>query len=106
LDRAAHERAVEEASRVARQRGRPTLASDIRETTGDWLIRAGNDVSFHASFPVVGRLQLPFDLTVKGRLQIASSLADALLAIALWDALDDATKDELLGPWVQFVNDD
>jgi hypothetical protein len=51
-------------------------------------------------------LQLPFDLTVKDRLQIASSLADALLAIALWDALDDATKDELLGPWVQFVNDD
>ena len=37
------------------------------------------------------------------QVRVMRSLQDAVTAVALWDALDDGSRDELLGPWVALV---
>jgi len=47
---------------------------------------------------------LPLDVretagTTDDPVRVMRSIADAIAAIALWDVLDEANRDELLGPW-------
>ena len=102
LDREGHRRAVDEATRIAAERGRPSLPDDVRRTAQDWLIRLFNQTEFAPT--VVGPA---FSRSVgrgSDRAQIASSLSEALLALALADQLDEADRDELLGPWAQLAD--
>ena len=97
VDEAEIERAREAAHAVARERGlEPALeaarhkvlefvAEDYRETAaGLGYVGAGPSVGFGAD---------------DDRLRVMQSLADAVIAIVLGDALDEADRGQLMGSW-------
>lgn len=98
----AHRRALDEAELIAIERGRPTLHDDVRSTAGAWLLHRFNEAD--ANPATVGVFWTARDATrATDRVRIATSLAEALLAIALWDQLDEDTRNGLLGPWARFI---
>jgi hypothetical protein len=100
-DEAEMDRARQAAHRVARELGlEPALeaarhevlgfvAEDYRDTaSGLGYVGAGPSVGFGAD---------------DDRLRVMQSLADAVMAIVLDDALDEADRDELLGAWDELL---
>jgi hypothetical protein len=87
--RAAHdlarERGLEPTLEAARHKVLKFVADDYRETTAQLgYVRAGPTVGFGPD---------------EDRLRVMQSLADAVIAIVLGDALDEADQVELLGAW-------
>ena len=41
--------------------------------------------------------------SAEDRARIATTLGEAVTALALWDDLDEADRDELLGPWEELA---
>jgi len=81
----ARERGVEPALEAARHEVVALVADDYRQTAaGLGYVGAGPSVGFGAD---------------DDRLRVMQSLADAVIAIVLGDALDDGDRAELMGAW-------
>ena len=81
----ARERGLEPALEAARHEVLAFVADDYRETAaGLGYVGAGPSVGFGAD---------------DDRLRVMQSLADAVIAIVLDDALDEADRAELIGAW-------
>jgi hypothetical protein len=81
----AHERGLEPALEAARHEVLEFVAEDFRATAaGLGYVGAGPSVGFGAD---------------DDRLRVMQSLADAVIAIVLGDALDEADRAQLMGAW-------
>jgi hypothetical protein len=99
-DRAAWERARDEAARVAAERGRARRVRDVREAAERWVLNL-----YNRSDQQPGWFEVNWGRpgTVEDRAWLAESLGTATMAILLADDLSDGVLDELLGPWATLV---
>jgi hypothetical protein len=88
----AGERGLEPALEAARHDVLEFVADDYRQTTAQ--------LGYSGAAPTVG-----FGAD-DDRLRIMQSLADAVMAIVLGDALDEADRTELLGAWDELLTSD
>ena len=89
----ARERGLEPALDAARQQVLAFVAGDYRETSAGLGFLGGGA-------PTVG-----FGAD-DDRLRIMQSLADAVMAVVLGDALDESDRDELIGAWDEILTND
>jgi hypothetical protein len=100
-NRAAFERARDEAARVATERGRERRVHEVREAAGRWVLNL-----YSSSHQQPGWYEVNWGRpgTVEDRAWLAESLGTASTAILLADDLPDELVDELLGPWGTLVD--
>lgn len=100
LDTGAHDAARETADRAAGEHQWDAGIAALRALAVDWVSRG-----LLAQPPwVASELGMPTRVLRPGdTARLAQSLADAFRAVAMWDDLDEADRDELLGPWASLV---
>ena len=102
LDAAAHARAVDAARTAAAERRREDLLTEIRRQSNEWVARLFSRQQYYPEWygPSMGRSVGNVD----DRVKLARSLADAVTGLMVWDVLDEADLDELIGPWVTLID--
>lgn len=103
LDPVGHEASRERAMGAARIGGRTALVDDATARIADWIARAFGTRSFDPEMVALAWRHEPLRLEDRERLR--ETLADAALAIAVEDLVDDATHAELVGPCGRLVGD-
>lgn len=98
LDEGAHRRSVHRAAGAARLVRLTDAVTDARRLADVQIFSRDHAASL--TQPVWARTDM-----AKDRANIADSLGDAVTAIILGDRLDPADRDELLGLWVDRVDD-
>jgi hypothetical protein len=99
-NKAAYRTALEEAARVARERGREDRVRELREAAERWVLNV-----YGSSHQQPGWYEVNWGRpgSVEDRAWLAESLGTATTAVLLSDDLPDATVAELLGPWGTLV---
>jgi hypothetical protein len=92
-----HSQAVAAAAEAARERHLGPQVEAVREAALDYVTRAYQNASTRISYfgPTTSTGFGPTD----DRVRVMRSLADAVTAVFLDDALDDADRAELIGAW-------
>ncbi len=101
LDEQAYARAADQARAVSVERRRESVLKAIQGDVGDWLGRLYSAQQFYPEW--TGTAWGKSSGSAEDRVRLRRSLFDAISAIVLWDALDDADRDELVGPWAALV---
>jgi hypothetical protein len=96
-----HRRAVESAALTARTSGLETAVDAAREVVVSYLTRVYGDAQMRTSF--VGLNSAPGLGPTEERVRVMRSAGDAVAAIVLWEALDEADRAELLGAWARLA---
>jgi hypothetical protein len=91
-----HQRAVDNAERVAIETGRQVAVAEARRIAWDYIDRRYAAAGYR---PGLGITAWPALTSGPERADLAASFGDAVTAIVLEDLLDEADLDELLGPW-------
>jgi hypothetical protein len=91
----AHGRAVEVATRVADERRLDSAVEAARERVIGYIQTAYK----HSMMRIEGAGLSPNFGPTDDRVLVMRSVADAVTAVVLGDALDDETQEELLGAW-------
>jgi hypothetical protein len=97
LDSAAHDAARATADRLAAERAWQDGMAALRALAINWIQERIDDPTAWAG--IAGRRGDGLSTQVDDLRRVTQSLADAFRAVALWDELDEADRDELLGPW-------
>ena len=97
-DQQAHEDAWTQAVARAAVGGLTVEMEDARTAAAAWATRGSN-----APWPYGLAME---DTWLQMRRQVGPALADAAVAIFLGDALDEAARRTLLGPWLSAVDDE
>lgn len=102
LDAEAHAAAVARAEDEARVTSRTDALERVRADAGAWVIRL-----YNSSTNQPGWMEANWGRpgTTRDRANLATSLTEALTALVLWDRLDEADRDELLGPFAALLED-
>jgi hypothetical protein len=100
-DREAHQRALDEAALVAIDSGREPAVKEARSRLIEFIIRAYGQDQYRPTW--IGLNWGQSTGTTDDRVKVMRSLADAIAALVLWDRLDEADREELLGPWGALV---
>jgi len=100
LNRTAYRKALDEAARVARERGREARISGLREAAERWVLTV-----YGSSNQQPGWYEVNWGRpgSVEDRAWLAESLGTAAAAILLSDDLPEDVVDELLGPWATLL---
>jgi hypothetical protein len=101
LDTASHSRAIVAAQRIAEQRNVEAALEAARQAMVDWVSRLHSTQQPYPEW--VGRSLGRSSGTAGDRADVAMTLGDATVALALWDWLDEADREELLGAWTELV---
>jgi hypothetical protein len=97
----AHQRAGERAVLVASQAGLTDAINAARTAVTTFIGNQYTAAQFRTS--VLGMNTAPGLGPADDRVRVLRSIGDAIAAIVLWDALDEADRAELLGPWSNLV---
>ena len=102
LDPAAHAAAAARAEDEARLTSRTSALARVRADADAWVLRL-----YNSSTNQPGWMEANWGRpgTTKDRANLATSLAEALTALVLWDRLDEADRDELVGPFASLVDE-
>ena len=101
LDIPVHEAARESADRIAAERGWIDGLAAAFGLALDWLDRRFSEWQVMRTLTAI-----PNPATrPEDRARVAQSVVDAVRAVALWDDLDEADRDELMGPWAALVDE-
>lgn len=103
LDPGEHEAARARASEAARFGARVVLIEDATTRIDDWIGRSFGTRSFDPELVALAWRHEPLRLEDRSRLE--ATLADAALAVAVEDLVDEATYGELVGPCTMLVDD-
>jgi hypothetical protein len=95
-----HRRTIDDADLVAIESGREDAVGAVRSTALDYVNRKFVQAQFRPTWAGLAWVSAG---TVDDRMRIANSLGEAMIAVALWDVLDEADRDEMLGPWASLV---
>ncbi len=96
------ELARKEADRLAAERGWTDGLIAARRIVLDWLDRRFVELGPTDSFPGLPAVSR-YSVSVRDRIRIGQTLADAIRAVVFWDELAEADRDQLLGPWAALV---
>jgi hypothetical protein len=101
-DERAHAEAVERAEVAARESVRAAAIERVRADADEWVVRL-----YNRSTNQPGWYEANWGRPGSGadRANLAASLGEALTALVLWDRLDDADRDELLGPFAALLEE-
>ncbi len=98
-----HQRAVDNAERVTIETARQAAVAEARRIAWDYIERRFAEGGYRR-----GIEGIDWTMTItsgEDRARLAKSLEEALTAIVLEDALDEADADELLGAWASLTRD-
>lgn len=101
LDPTAHDTARDTADRIACEHAWGDAVAALRSLAIDWVDSRLRDPQ--AGLAWTGARNEAFSTRTGDLALAAQSLTDAFRAVALWDELDEADRDELLGPWGSLV---
>ena len=101
LDSDTHERARAAADEQIQWHGWQEALASIRHSLLQWMVRRFVSMSSRADWGQVGLMRE--NLRIGDEMRIGQSLADALRAIVVWDEIDEAYRDELLGTWAALI---
>jgi hypothetical protein len=101
LDSERHDEARAAADRIATERGWEAGIAALRGLAIDWVEQRMDDPS--AWLGALGTRADGLSMRSEDLGRAGQSLADAFRAVALWDDLDEARRDELVGPWASLV---
>jgi hypothetical protein len=101
LDAVAHDTARDTADRIAGEHGWGDGVAALRGLALDWVDGRLRDPQ--AALAWTGARNEAFSTRTGDLALAAQSLTDAFRAVAFWDELDEADRDELLGPWASLV---
>ena len=97
LDPVARERAITAADDVLTTMARRDEVLDVVRAIREWALRAyARELDRRIPQAIFGLGSAP---SVDDRLAFLGSLEPAVVAVCLWDDLDDEDRAELLGPW-------
>ena len=96
LETEAHEHARAVADERIQWHGWQEPVLSMRNDLLQWMIRRFSQIPRSEVVPFAG---VPETLQVADSMRIGQSLADALRAIVVWDEIDEAYRDELIGAW-------
>jgi hypothetical protein len=101
LDREGHEESLRAASREAFDTNRRRILDRVHRDADAWLNRLFSRHQFYPEWagPQMGMIAG----TVGDRVRLAESLKSVLTALVLWDVLDEAYRDHLVGPWSALI---
>jgi hypothetical protein len=99
-NRAAYRKALDDAARLARERGREQRIGELRAAAERWVLNV-----YGSSHQQPGWYEVNWGRpgSVEDRAWLAESLGTATMAILLADDLPDDMTDELLGPWATLL---
>jgi hypothetical protein len=95
-----HRRAAENAERVMVETARQTIVAEARRIAWDYIERRYAENGYRVGIGVSGWTNLT---SGEDRARLAKSFEEALMAIVLEDALDEADMDEMLGAWASLA---
>jgi len=100
-NRAAYRTALDEAARVARERGREQRIAELRAAAERWVLNL-----YGSSNQQPGWFEVNWGRpgSIEDRAWLAESLGTATMAILLSDDLPEELVDELLGPWASLLD--
>jgi hypothetical protein len=95
-----HARALDAVDAAARESGRLDALGRVRADADEWVVRLYNRSTaqpgwYEANWGRPGSSQ--------DRANLATSLGEALGALVVWDRIDEADRDELLGTWADLA---
>jgi hypothetical protein len=97
----AHGEALERAKAAAAASGLQGAVDEARNGLTSYLDRVYTDGAFRNSGETFQWGSLG---TMEDRIRVATSLGDAIAALVLGDALDEADRAELLGAWANLID--
>jgi hypothetical protein len=101
LDAGAHAASIDRADQAARDCLRTDAVAQVRADADEWVLRLYNSSTtqpgwYEANWGRPG--------TAGDRANLAASMGDALIALVVWDRLDEEDRDELLGPFATLLD--
>jgi hypothetical protein len=102
LDQEAYDESVTAATRAAFDTDRREILEEGHRAASRWLDRLYSQQQFYPEWagPAMSRsVGTAADLT-----RLRRSMLDAISALVLWDVLDEAYRDELIGPWAALID--
>jgi hypothetical protein len=101
LDREGYDESVRSARRAAFDTNRRGVLDQVHRDADAWLNRLFSRHQFHPEWtgPQMGVIAG----TVGDRIRLGEALKSVLTALVLWDVLDDACRDHLVGPWAALI---
>jgi hypothetical protein len=96
-----HRRAADNAERVTIETARQAIVAEARRIAWDYIERRYSEGGYRVGIGVTG--WTPNITSGEDRAGLAKSFEQALTAIVLEDALDEADVDEMLGAWVSLA---
>jgi hypothetical protein len=99
-DSEGYDESLRAASRAAFESGRRGVIDDVQRSADRWL----DDLyTRQAVIPEWAGLTGGVGSTVVDRVRQHQSLRNAISALVLWDVLDEAYLDHLVGPWAALI---
>jgi hypothetical protein len=95
-----HRRAVDNAELVMVETARQTIVAEARRIAWDYIERRYAEDGYRVGIGITGWTNLT---SGEDRARLAKSFEEALTAIVLEDALDEADVDEMLGAWASLT---
>jgi hypothetical protein len=97
-----HDLAVRTAESAADGLGLEAAVAATKEAAADYVARAYQNAMMRISY--MGTMTATGFGEAADQVRVMRSLQDAVTALVLWEALDEGSRDELLGPWVALVD--
>ena len=95
-----HQKAVDNAERLTIETAREAAVSEARRIAWDYIERRYAENGYRVGIGMTGWTNLT---SGEDRARLAKSFEEALTAIVLEDALDEADVDEMLGAWASLA---
>jgi hypothetical protein len=95
-----HRRAADNAELVMVETARQTIVAEARRIAWDYIERRYSENGYRVGIGMTGWTNLT---SGEDRARLAKSFEEALTAIVLEDALDEADVDEMLGAWASLA---
>jgi hypothetical protein len=95
-----HQRAADNAELVMVETARQTIVAEARRIAWDYIERRYAEDGYRVGIGITGWTNLT---SGEDRARLAKSFEEALTAIVLEDALDEADVDEMLGAWASLT---
>lgn len=96
-----HRRAVERAALVAREAGLEAGVEEAKRRLNEAMLRTFSERQLRVW--IGGVNSVPTSGPTDDRIRILESLGDAVTALVLWERLDVADQEELLGLWARLL---
>jgi hypothetical protein len=104
LDNEGYEESIRAASRGAFDTNRRVALDQVHRDADAWLKRLFSRHQFYPEWagPQMGMIAG----SARDRIRLAEALKSVLSALVLWDVLDEAYREHLVGAWAALIEDD